>query len=60
MNAARARRDPARGQLCGLVGSFDDRVVLATAQAYRLRAEDIDGGNHFERQSEPHDRMLAC
>jgi hypothetical protein len=60
VDPARSRLDEAARQGERVGGALDDVVVPALLQPDSLVAEDVDGGDHLQRQVEPHVLMLAC
>ena len=63
VDARRARRREAPGQLDGVAGALDDLVVVPLMQADGALAEHVDGRDHLDRRVEPpcqHAAMLTC
>ena len=54
MEAPRALRDPPRAEVGRIVGALDHVAVVSTPEPDGFLTEDVDGGDHLDRELEPH------
>ena len=51
---------PAPGEIEGVACPLDDLVVVAARESNGLSAEDVHGGDHFDREIEPPIMTCTC